>query len=118
MLLWIGIISGILTGITGIQYGILVPALLLSGIIPNIKTAVGTVLYVFLPPTVALSVYYLYKQGNVDIKKGNVLIVTLFFSVLLGAKISSYLSEKTIQLITALLTLSISIFFFSIYFKN
>lgn len=113
MLIWLAIISGIITGITGLQYGILIPALLLTGIIPDIKTAVGTVLYAFLPPTAALSVYYLYKQGKVDVAKGNVLIVVLFFSMLLGVKISTYLSEKTIQWMTAWLLFGLSMFFFS-----
>ena len=118
MILLIGLISGILTGITGLQYGILIPALLLTGIIPDINTAVGTLLYAMLPPVTLGAVYYYYKRGEVDIKKGNILMVTLFFSILLGAKISTYLSHKIIHLITAFLTLSISIFFFSLALKN
>jgi len=118
MLVWLAMISGILTGITGIQYGILIPALLLTGIIPDMKTAVGTVLYAFLPPTAILSVYYLYKQGKVDIPKGNQLMVVLLFSILLGAKISTYLSTKSIQWITAWLLFGLSMFFFSLCMKN
>jgi hypothetical protein len=118
MLVWIALLSGILTGITGIQYGILVPALLLTGILPNIKIAVGTVLYAFLPPTAILSVYYLYKHGQVDIQKGNQLMVVLLFSILLGAKISTYLSARTIQWITAWLLFGLSMFFFSLCFSS
>jgi uncharacterized membrane protein YfcA len=116
MLVWIALLSGIITGITGIQYGILVPALLLTGILPNIKIAVGTVLYAFLPPTSILSVYYLYKHGQVDIQKGNQLMVVLLFSILLGSKISTYLSARMIQWITAWLLLGLSMFFFSLCF--
>ena len=114
----IGLISGILTGITGIQYGILIPALLFTGIIPDINTAVGTLLYAMLPPVTLGGVYYYYKKGKVDIRKGNILMVTVFFSILLGAKISTYLSDKIIYLITSFLTLSISIFFFYLSLKN
>ena len=117
-IVFIGLISGILTGITGLQYGILIPALLFTGIIPNINTAVGTLLYAMLPPVTLGSVYYYYKKGEVDIRKGNVLMVTLFFSILLGAKISTYLSHKIKYLITAFLTLNISIVFFYLSIKN
>ena len=118
MLVLIGLISGILSGITGLQYGILIPALLLTGIIPDIKTAVGTILYAFIPPVTALSAYSFYKQGHVDTAKGNILMVTVSLGMLLGSKISMYVSEKTIHLISAFLTLSISLFFFSISLKN
>jgi len=118
MLVLIGIISGIITGITGVQVGVLVPALMLSGLIPNIKTAVGTVLYVFLPPTAILSVYYLYKKKHVDIYKGNILIVTLLCSVLVGARISSYLSQKIILFLSALLFLTLSGFYFLLWYRH
>ena len=115
MLILTGIISGIITGITGIQIGVLVPALLLTGLVPNIETAVGTALYVFLPPTAILSVYYLWKQKKVDIEKGNVLIITLLFSVLIGAYISQRLSESTIALISAILCFCLFLFYMYIF---
>ena len=110
-----GIFSGILTGITGIQVGVLVPSLVLLGFVPNIQTAVGTALYIFLPPTAILSVYYLWKKKQVDTKKGNVLIVTLFFSILLGAWISNHLSVSTIYLISALLCFGLSLFYLHLF---
>jgi len=116
-LILIGIISGILTGITGIQYGILVPGLLITNTIPNIKTAIGTVLYTFLPPTAIFSVYHLYKKGHVDVGKGNILIIVLLFSIWIGSKISSYLSKKTIAFITSLVMMCMSLFFFYEYKK-
>lgn len=114
-LILIGLFSGILTGITGIQIGILVPALLLSELVPNIQTAVGTVLYTFLPPTAILSVYYLWKKKQVDTKIGNVLMLTLLFSILLGAWISNHLSASTIYLISALLCFGLSCFYVHLF---
>ena len=95
-LILIGIISGIITGITGLQIGILIPALMFFNIIPDLQTAIGTTLYAFLPPTSILAVYYLYKKKHVDVKKGNILIIVLLFSCLLGAFISTFLSKKLI----------------------
>lgn len=115
LLILIGIVSGILTGITGIQIGILVPALLLFELVPNIQTAVGTVLYSFLPPTAILSVYYLWKKKQVDIKKGNVLMVTLLFSILLGSWISNHLSVSTIYLISSMLCFGLSLFYLYLF---
>jgi uncharacterized membrane protein YfcA len=114
-LISIGIISGILTGITGVQAAVLVPLLLL--IIPDIKTAIGTTLYVFLPPTAILSVYYLYKKNHVDVYKGNVLIGVLLFSILVGSMISVHVSRKTIMGIQALTFMGLSIFYSILYLK-
>ena len=116
-LILIGFFSGILTGITGIQSGILIPCLMIFNLISDIKTAVGTTLYVFLPPTTAFSVYYLYKQKRVDIYKGNVLIITIAVSALLGSYISMRLSDKTIKLIEACVLLCLSVFYFHLYLK-
>ena len=116
-LICIGIISGILTGITGIQAGILVPTLLIFNLIPDIKTAIGTTLYVFLPPTAIFSVYYLYKQKHVDLYKGNILMAVIALSALLGSYISVRLSNKIIQLIEACMFLCLSIFYFHLYLK-
>lgn len=113
----LGIISGIITGITGIQIGILIPALITFNIIPNLKTAIGTTLYAFLPPTTILAVYYLYKQKHVDIRIGNILIVVLFFSCLLGAYLSKFLSSNIIALLYATLLLLLSIYYFRLAFK-
>jgi uncharacterized membrane protein YfcA len=112
LLILIGIISGIITGITGLQIGILIPSLIISGIIPNLNTAIGTTLYAFLPPTALLSVFYLYKQGHVDIQKGNVLIVVLLLSILIGSIISTYLSKRTISLLLSMVLFVTSIYFF------
>jgi uncharacterized membrane protein YfcA len=118
MLILTGIVSGILTGITGIQIGVLIPALLLFELVPNIETAVGTVLYVFLPPTAALSVYYLWKKKRVDTEKGNVLMITLLFSVLLGAWISQHLSRSMIYLISSLLCFGLFLFYLHLFKKS
>ena len=117
-LILIGIISGIITGITGLQIGILIPALMFFNIIPDLQTAIGTTLYAFLPPTSILAVYYLYKKKHVDVKKGNILIIVLLFSCLLGSFISTFLSKQLISLIYAIILLGLSIYYFTFYFKN
>jgi uncharacterized membrane protein YfcA len=117
-LILIGIISGIITGITGLQIGILIPALMFFNIIPDLQTAIGTTLYAFLPPTSILAVYYLYKKKHVDVKKGNILIIVLLFSCLLGSFISTFLSKQLISLIYAIILLGLSIYYFIFYFKN
>ena len=113
----IGTISGILTGITGLQVGVLIPALMLSNVIPDLQTAIGTALYAFLPPTTILAVYRLYKMKHVDVKKGNILMVVSLFSCLLGSYISGYLHQKTIELIYATLLMLLTIYYFKLYFN-
>jgi uncharacterized membrane protein YfcA len=114
-LILIGIISGLITGITGIQYGILIPALVFSNIIPDIHTAIGTILYAYLPPINIGAVYYLYKYKHLDIPKGNVLMITLLFSILAGSFIGNKLKNSTINLIISILFFILSIFHFYLY---
>jgi uncharacterized membrane protein YfcA len=115
-LICIGIVSGILTGITGLQSAVLFPLLML--IIPDIKTVIGTVMYIYLPPTTILAVYYLYKQKHVDVYKGNILIIVLLFSVLIGSMISTKLSRKTILGIESCILIMISCNYLRLYYKE
>lgn len=64
----IGIISGLFAGMVGGGAEILiVPLLTLFGLLSNLKTRIGTSLFMILPPIGIFAAYKFYKKGHVDI---------------------------------------------------
>lgn len=64
----IGIISGLFAGLVGGGAEILiVPLLTLFGLLNNLKTRIGTSLFMILPPIGIFAAYKFYKKGHVDI---------------------------------------------------
>ena len=112
----IGLISGVLLGITGILplgFFIILLSLLDVG---DYKTILGTVLYVILFPVSIGSVWEFYKAKKVNFLVGNVLLVAMMIGSYLGSKLVLYekfqLTEKAIKYITAIMSLTASILFF------
>ncbi len=88
LLVFIGLITGGLSGLLGIGGGIIViPALVLLLNFSQ-KLAQGTSLAMLLPPIGLLAAYNYYKAGYVDIKAAIILIVTF----IIGSYITSYLA--------------------------
>ena len=64
----IGIISGLFAGLVGGGAEIvIVPLLTLFGLLNNLKTRIGTSLFMILPPIGVFAAYKFYKKGHVDI---------------------------------------------------
>jgi uncharacterized membrane protein YfcA len=112
----IGIISGLLMGMTGILplgYFLLALQYLDVG---DYKTIVGTVLYVILFPLSIGSVWEFYKAKKINLFVGNVLLITMIIGSYLGSKIvldARYkLSEKTIKYLTSVLSFIAGFLFF------
>lgn len=83
----IGLSAGILGGFFGLGGGfIIVPALVLFCGFSQLK-AQGTSLAVLLPPVGLLAFLTYYRNGNVDLRAGIILCVTLFIGALLGAQV-------------------------------
>lgn len=83
----IGLSAGILGGFFGMGGGfIIVPALVIICGFTQLK-AQGTSLAVLLPPVGLLAFLTYYRNGNVDVKVGIILCVTLFIGGLIGAQI-------------------------------
>ena len=67
-LTFIGIISGLFAGLVGGGAEILiVPLLTLFGLLSNLKTRIGTSLFMILPPIGIFAAYKFYKKGHVDV---------------------------------------------------
>lgn len=111
------ILLGSLAGLSGGALGqsgaeVMLPGLLILNIVPDFKTAAGTVLLAIIPPISLLAVLEYYKRGQVKVWTSVILFVTYFFVAFIGAYITKNISNKVLEYLTACYFLIISLFFF------
>ena len=108
----LGIIAGILGGALG-QSGaeVLLPGLLILGIVPDFKTAAGTVLLTILPPLSLLAILEYYKRGQLNVRVSLILMISYFFAAYIGAYITKDMSDKTLEYSASLYFFIIGSFF-------
>lgn len=109
----IGITAGLFGGALG-QSGAetMLPGLLILGIVPDFKTAAGTVLLAIVPPISILAVWEYYKRGQVDIWVSFLLFICYFFAAFIGAYLTKDVTNRYLEFVTGMYFLLISIFFF------
>ena len=97
LLLLLGLVAGVLSGLLGIGGGIIiVPALvLLFGFSQH--QAQGTTLALLVPPIGILAAWTYYQQGYVDLKAAAFICLGFFLGGLIGAKIAMGLSNVVLQ---------------------
>jgi len=110
---FIGTLAGISGGALG-QSGaeVMLPGLLILNLVPDFKTAAGTVLLAIIPPISLLAVLEYYKRGQVKVWTSVILFITYFFMAFIGAYLTRNISNKALEYITGFYFLIISIFFF------
>jgi uncharacterized membrane protein YfcA len=98
LLLPIGGVSGITSGLFGIGGGVLiVPALVyLAGFSQH--RATGTSLAILLPPIGLAAVVEYYRHGNVDLRAAIIIAVAMFLGGWLGAVVANHLSGPNLRL--------------------
>ena len=111
--IFVGAIAGLSGGTLG-QSGaeVMLPGLLILNIVPDFKTAAGTVLLAIIPPISLLAVLEYYKRGQVRVWTSVILFITYFFVAFIGAYLTRNISNKVLEYLTAFYFLVISIFFF------
>lgn len=111
--IFLGALAGLSGGALG-QSGaeVMLPGLLLLNIVPDFKTAAGTVLLAIIPPISLLAVLEYYKRGQVRVWTSVILFITYFFVAFIGAYLTRNISNKALEYITGFYFLIISIFFF------
>ena len=109
----LGSVAGLFGGALG-QSGaeVMLPGLLILGIVPNFKTAAGTVLLAIVPPISILAVIQYYKRGQVKIITSVILFLCYFLLAFVGAYLTKSVSNRTLEFITGIYFLIISAFFF------
>jgi len=108
-----GFITGFFSGALGIGSGImLIPLLSILTIIKNHKLAIGTALFVSLPPLSIAAVHNYYKNNYVDIKIGIPLIIIITLSAWIGSYYSIKTDVRIIAYITSSILFLLSLFWF------
>ena len=115
----IGIISGLISGITGEPgFALLLPLLLIFHITDNYKVAIGIILICAVAPLSILSVTQYYKKNLIMIYTG--LYISLIFIIFnyFGSFLVNYISVINIEYISILVYFFVGFFFlFNSYTK-
>jgi len=109
ILVIIGLLSGLLSGIFGIGGAIIVIPALVFVIGLSQHEAQGTSLAFMLPPVGILAAWNYYKEGYVNWKLALVLSLTFFVGAYLGSRFSVNISDRTLRKMFGVLLLAVAI---------
>ena len=106
LLMFIGLIAGILSGLIGIGGGIImVPMLLILGF--SQQQAQGTSLAALLPPVTLFAVINYHKAGFIDWRYAIIISLVFVIGGYFGSKIAVNIDQKTLKKIFGILLLLI-----------
>lgn len=92
---------------------LMVAGLLASGVLRDVKTAIGTVLFSILPPVSIGAIIDYWKAGKVKWRMGIVLMIANIIGATIGGYlVMKYISNRGLELFYAIFLLLISIYFF------
>jgi len=107
VLLFIGLLAGILSGLIGIGGGIImVPLLLLLGLSQH--ESQGTSLAVLSVPVTALAAFNYFKEGFVDWKYAAIIAVFFVIGGYIGSKFAVQIDEKILKKIFGVILLLVA----------
>ena len=109
ILVIIGLLSGLLSGIFGIGGAIIVIPALVFIIGLSQHEAQGTSLAFMLPPVGILAAWNYYKEGYVNWKLALVLSLTFFVGAYLGSRFSVNISDRTLRRMFGILLMAVAI---------
>ncbi len=109
ILLCIGLMAGILSGMVGIGGGVvIVPALMYFAHVSQ-HEAQGTSLAVLLMPVGILAVYNYYSKGLVDVKSALIIGCTFVIGGFIGSKIAIAIDQNLLKKVFGVFMLLISL---------
>lgn len=92
---------------------LMVAGLLASGVLRDVKTAVGTVLFSILPPVSLGAIIDYWKAGKVKWRMGIVLMIANIIGATIGGYfVMKFISNRGLELFYAVFLLLLSIYFF------
>ena len=107
LLLLVGVLAGILSGLFGIGGGLVIVPALTVAFGWAIHRAIGTSLGALLLPVGILGVLEYWKKGNVDLRASLLIAVGLTAGVLVGAKVALSLPPSTLRKIYGVFLLAV-----------
>jgi uncharacterized membrane protein YfcA len=109
ILLSVGLIAGIMSGLVGIGGGIVIVPVLVYFLGFTQHAAQGTVLAMFLLPIGLLGVINYYKAGYVDIRTALIIAITFFIGSYAGSKLAISLDQQMVKRIFGCIMLVMAI---------
>jgi uncharacterized membrane protein YfcA len=109
ILILIGIVTGIMSGMLGIGGAIIMVPALVYILSLNQQAAQGTSLAVMLPPIGIIAAYNYYKAGQVNIKFAMILAACFIIGSYFGSKLSLTLPEPVLKKMFGLLLLLVAV---------
>jgi uncharacterized membrane protein YfcA len=109
ILLFIGLVAGMMSGMLGIGGGIIIIPALVAILGFSQKEAQGTSLGLLLPPIGIFAVMNYYKAGYIDLKASGIMIITFIIGSYITSKFVISLPENLIKKIFAVFLLFYSI---------
>jgi uncharacterized membrane protein YfcA len=111
LVLVLGFVAGILSGMFGIGGGlVIVPALIILFELP-MRKATGTSLFALLWPVGLLGVGAYWREGQIDVRYGTLIAVGLFLGAYLGARVTLTVSPATMKRGYAVFLVVIGVYF-------
>lgn len=123
ILIFVSILSGILSSISGILFTSLITVtLIVFNMLPNIRTVIGTMMFVLICPVFLFSVIAYNKKSYVNFYYGIIIALSIFCGSWIGSNIElNYLNLTNFELkiiIASLLLIIDFILVYSIFFSN
>jgi uncharacterized membrane protein YfcA len=111
ILLAIGVLAGMLSGMVGVGGGIIIVPALVFFLGFTQHQAQGTSLAMMVPPIGIMAVYNYYRTGNVNLWAAGILCLTFFIGAYFGSKVSLKLDQASIKRVFGVVMLLVSIKF-------
>ncbi|MGZ4034350.1 MAG: TSUP family transporter [Bacteroidia bacterium] len=108
ILLCIGLLAGILSGLVGVGGGIIIVPALIYFMSVSQQEAQGTSLAVLLLPVGIFAVYNYYKAGYVDIRSTLIIASTFLIGGFIGSKIAIAFDQNLIKKIFGIFLLLVA----------
>jgi uncharacterized protein len=111
VLLGLGLVAGVLSGMFGIGGGLVIVPFLTIIIGLHHKTATGTSLFALLLPVGLLGVYEYYRSGLLRIDYGLYIALGLFIGAYFGARLTIQLSAASARRIYGVFLLVVGVYY-------
>ena len=102
VLLMIGLIAGVFSGLMGIGGAIIMIPALIYFLQMDQQSAQGTSIAIMLPPVGLLAAYNYYKAGALNIKYAAIIAVAFFIGGYFGSRFATSLPQESLRKIFAL----------------
>lgn len=108
ILLCIGLMAGVLSGMVGVGGGIIIVPALVYFLSMTQHQAQGTSLAVLLLPVGIFAVFNYYKAGYVDIKSTLIIASTFLIGGFIGSKIAIAIDQNTVKKVFGVILLLVA----------